>query len=292
MVRLENPYRGSGTWYRAAFHFHSSNSDGTISPRRAVARYVARGYRVIGLSDHEYVSLLPRRLFPRALLLPTVETTWPHLVIIGTAQRGRIPYRSFLAAVSAARREGSFPVFCHPAWSNASWRELVRSRSAGAVEVYNHGCEIENATGVSAERWDMLLQTGARVWGFATDDAHFNKPYRDYDGGWVAVRVPRLTGAAVLRALRRGAFYSSSGPRLAGLDVSRGRITVRCSPVVELRAIADGVGSGLVLFSRSPRSVWRVDFGAWGSQPRRYVRIELKDAAHRILWCNPLYVKR
>ena len=291
-ARLENPYRTPGRWYRAAFHFHSTNSDGRVPLRRAVAGYVARGYRIVGPSDHDFVSTLPSRLFPRTLLVPTVETAWPHVLLIGTRARGRIRAGSYAATLARARREASFTVFCHPAWSNAGWNDLLRSRGTGAMEVYNHGCEIENGTGIATERWDMVLQTGARLWGFATDDAHFNKPYRDYDGGWIAVRLARLTAPALLGALRRGAFYSSSGPALRSLEVFRGRVTVRSSPVVELRAVADGVGSGLVLFSRSPRTSWRVDYRKWWKQPRRYLRIELKDAAKRTLWCNPLYVKR
>ncbi len=78
-VRLENPYRSGGKWYKAAFHMHSANSDGTLSATATVSRYVSKGYSVICLSDHDYVSRFPKGSFPGRLLLPAAEISWPHL---------------------------------------------------------------------------------------------------------------------------------------------------------------------------------------------------------------------
>jgi hypothetical protein len=161
-----------------------------------------------------------------------------------------------------------------------------------AVEIYNHFCELENATGYAVERWDMLLQSGRRVWCFATDDTHFNPNFPPCDGGWVEIRCPRLSRDDVIRSLKAGSFYASQGPRLLDLSVRRGLVKIKCSPITELRAFADGVGSGMVYFSREPRGSWTVDYRGWWCQPRGYLRIELKDRRGRVAWCNPLFVKR
>jgi len=288
---LLNPYTRKGRWYKGAFHFHSTNSDGKISPREAVANYARRGYRIVAPSDHGFTTLLPQEWFPGVLLIRNLEICWPHLLHIGARSEGKWKEEGLMASLRRIRREGGFAVHCHPAWSDATWDDLVRTRPVDAVEICNHFCELENATGYSVERWDMLLQSGRKVWCFATDDTHFNLGFPPCDGGWVEIRCPRLTRDDVMKSLKAGSFYASQGPRLLDLSVRRGFVNLRSSPVTELRAVADGVGSGQVYTSRVPRTAWTVDYRGWWCQPRRYLRIELKDARGRVAWSNPLFVR-
>jgi len=293
--RLLNPYGPRGNWYKGAFHFHSTNSDGKLRPSEAVGRYLRSGYDIIGLSDHGFVTRFPREWHPGKLFIPNFETAWPHLLHIGANGTGRMPELGFQESLARARREGAFAVLCHPAWSDCSWKQMTDARKTDAVEIYNHLCEVENATGYSVERWDMLLQAGIRIWGFATDDTHFNPWHPSHDGGWVVVRAPRLDLRLVMAALKGGSFYSSQGPALHDLTYEDGKVSVRCSPIVELRARADGVGSGLAYFSRSPRTSWSFSLKDWArgatGLPVRYLRIELKDSRGRIAWLNPLFVR-
>ncbi len=288
--RLENPYRRRGRWFKGAFHFHSTNSDGALPPYQAIAKYVSLGYQVLGLSDHNFVSRVPASWFPGTVLIPTAEISSPHLLHIGANTVGRLVFEKTPQALARIKREGGFSVLNHPGWSNCTWNDLSRVWPVNALEIYNHLTEMENAVGLAVERWDMLLQTGRRYWGFASDDAHFNRTFPQCDGGWVRIRAPRLTQPEILRSLHAGSFYSSSGPRLFDLRVARGTITLRCSPVVEVRAIADGVGSGGVQFAQRPRGRWVIQYQTWGCQPKRYVRIELRDAKGRTAWTNPLFV--
>ena len=40
-------------WYRANFHCHSTNSDGSVSPLEAAAYYRSIGMHAVTLSDHD-----------------------------------------------------------------------------------------------------------------------------------------------------------------------------------------------------------------------------------------------
>ena len=289
---LENPYTPRGRWYKGAFHFHSTNSDGSLTPAESIRKYADAGFDVIGLSDHGCVSVVPPEWFPGKLLIPTGEFSWPHILHIGAKGRGRVREGSFKQVLARVRRERGFAVFCHPAWSNHTWQETMDAWPVDAVEVLNYVTEIENATGYSIERWDMMLQAGRRVWGFADDDSHFRPAYPQYGGGYVMIRAPRLTQDAILRALKGGSFYSTMCPEFHDIRVTRGQVKVRTSPVVELRAIADGVGAGQCYFSKRPCRDWTVRYDGWWAKPRRYLRLELKDTRGRTAWSNPLFVRR
>jgi len=288
---LHNPYRARGQWYKGAFHIHTTCSDGKLTPRQAVAAYAAKGCRVVGISDHGRVTEVPPRLFPGVLLIPNVEVSWPHLLLIGTKAHGKIDFKSLNSALKYARKEKSFVVLCHPEWSNHTMAEVRRAWPVNAMETYNHGCEYENATGYGDMHWNLLLRSGRRLWGFADDDAHFSEWSPEYDGGWVMIRAPKLTQPAVLKALKDGSYYSSQGPRLLDFSVRGNYFHIRCSPVVEVRALVDGVGAGMVRFSRKASGSWKLDRSKCMWKGTTWVRFELKDANGKLAWTNPLYVK-
>ena len=94
--------------------------------------------------------------------------------------------------------------------------------------VYNAGCELEIGRGLSSVHWDELLDAGRHCLAIATDDSHH--PGFDSDLAWAWVRAEERTRDAVLDALRRSAFYSSTGPRVLGVEVDEDAVEVRSSP--------------------------------------------------------------
>jgi len=50
--QVADPYAGTGKWYRANFHLHSSHSDGGASGSQLVELYRQHGYGVLCISDH------------------------------------------------------------------------------------------------------------------------------------------------------------------------------------------------------------------------------------------------
>lgn len=291
-AQLENPYRQTGNWNKTALHFHSTNSDGRLSPLDSVARYAEKGYQVICLSDHEFVSRLPGSAFPGTLLIPNAEISWPHLLHLGAKGDGKLDELDFPAALNKISETGGFSVLCHPRWSNLSWQELRDGAAVNAVEIWNYSCELENATGYSLTDWDLLLQAGIKLWGTAADDTHFKGPCSSCDGGWIMVQSSELSEKAILDSLRAGSYYSSQAPSFFRIATGPGTIEVDCSPAVEMRAVADGVGSGEVLFSPTPKTGWTLNFGKWGTQPKHYLRIEIKDSQGRLAWTNPFFVRQ
>src|SRR5258708_5072449 len=71
--------------------------------------------------------------------------------------------------------------------------------------------------GAAFLHWDEALERGRFLYGIAADDSH----HPGYDSGfaWVWARCAERTQAAVLDALRRGCFYSSTGPEIHELSL-------------------------------------------------------------------------
>ena len=103
------------------------------------------------------------------------------------------------------------------------------------------------------------------------------------------IRAPRLGRNAILDALKKGSYYSSQGPLLNDLTVRGKLINISCSPVVEVRAVVDGVGAGCCFFSKKPKTRWTLNRSFFQWTESTYVRIELKDAKGKVAWLNPLF---
>ena len=117
-----------------------------------------------------------------------------------------------------AHEAGAFIGIAHPAWSQLTIEDGRAIDCAHAVEIYNHGCAIENDRGDGWYLLDQLLNEGKRLTAFATDDAHFKTP--DHFGGWVHVKAESLEPEVLLEALKKGHYYSSQGPQIHDISVS------------------------------------------------------------------------
>src|SRR5690606_27852374 len=81
------------------------------------------------------------------------------------------------------------------------------------------------------EAWDAILSSRVLLCGLAVDDAHHFKRPGDPTAagpgrGWVVVRAAELTPDAILGAMERGDFYSSTGVTLRDYHVDSASMTL------------------------------------------------------------------
>jgi len=204
-------FTATGKFRRGNLHTHSTNSDGVLPPEEVCRRYQTEGYDFIALTDH-FVGLFD---------YPITDTTAFHndrfTTILGaelhtgTMENGHLwhivaaglprdftppdaphfqPAKGSESAASIAQRArdaGAFVAIAHPHWSGMSEADARTITAAHAVEVYNHGCVVDNDRGEGFVTLEHLLNGGRRLNLIATDDAHFNTP--DFFGGWVMVKA-------------------------------------------------------------------------------------------------------
>jgi hypothetical protein len=193
---------------------------------------------------------------------------------------------SLQAAIDRLRAAGALVAIAHPYWSCQMSKDLAGVEGCFALEIYNGGCEVDDAKGFSTVHWDDLLAAGRPFWGIAVDDAHWRNGSRDAGLGWVWVKAPELTQEAIVRSLAEGSFYASSGPKIRQVSVEGSQVRVRCSPA----AVIDIVGNGYCSqrLAAAPGETL-TEASAWLKWGQRYVRVACRDVVGRWAWSNPIW---
>ena len=305
-MALLAPFSTPGRFWRGNLHTHSNLSDGALPPGAVVDAYKNAGYDFMQLSEHfignfdwpiadttgfrsnSFTTLIGAELHAPET---TAGELW-HIVAAGlpldfpknlTGETG--------ARVAARAKEaGAFIGIAHPAWSQLTIEDGRAIDSAHAVEIYNHGCAIENDRGDGWYLADQLLSEGHRLTTFATDDAHFKTP--DQFGGWVHVKAESLDPDELLRALKNGDYYSSQGPLLQSIELQGKEIAIACSPVDTITVVC-GTSRTMV---RTGKAITDASFdlaklekGWLLNKQSPWFRVTVIDHSGKRAWSNPIW---
>jgi hypothetical protein len=303
-----NFFTAAGKFYRGNLHTHSTRSDGRLDPREVCRRYQVEGYDFIALTDH-FVGLFDYPITDTAEFRNEHFTTilgaelhtgamenghlW-HLLAVGLPSSFTPPdapyFRPVQGSESApdiaqrAREAGAFVAIAHPHWSGLSEADARSITAAHAIEVYNHGCAVDNDRGEGFLTLEHLLNEGRHLNLIATDDAHFNTP--DFFGGWVKVKARENTPEALLEALKSGTFYSSTGPDIHDIRISKTHIEVDCTAATSI--LVQGHGSPMATLRGEAMTTGRLSLERLANSP--WIRITVIDRAGKRAWSNPFWV--
>ena len=305
-----NFFTTPGQFYRGNLHTHSTLSDGVLSPQEVCRRYQAQGYDFIALTDH-FVGLFDYPISDTTAFHNEQFTTilgaelhtgamenghlW-HLLAVGLPldfaapnAPNFLPVKGSETASNIAKRArdaGAFVAIVHPHWSGLTEADARSITAAHAVEIYNHGCAVDNDRGEGFLTLEHLLNEDRHLNLIATDDAHFNSP--DFFGGWVMVKAKENSPTALLDALKAGKYYSTTGPEIIDIRVSNGSVEVECSPAANIlvqghgspmtNLRGDGITTGKLSLERLTKSPW--------------IRITVMDEAGKRAWSNPIWIDR
>lgn len=302
-----NPFDTNGVWLRCALHAHTTNSDGELPPQMLADHYARAGYDVLAITDHwrrteAYSS-------DRLLVVPSAEVNCllpgerdGHVLAFGIDAEPMelaLERPDLAAAVDWISRHAGVAYLAHPNWTGAATSGLELPGGLAGIEVYNAGCELEVARGLSSVHWDDILETGRACFGIAADDSHH--PGFDSDLAWVWLRAPGRSQPAVLEALSTGCFYASTGPLISDARLVNGAVEVRCSPCRSVTLCAgstrgSAVNAGRLGYRYGGEVVSATEEGAITAarleRPRGapFGRVEVVDLQGRKAWTNPLWV--
>ncbi|MCX7804965.1 MAG: CehA/McbA family metallohydrolase [Planctomycetota bacterium] len=324
-----NPWLMPGKFLKGNLHTHTTLSDGEEDPAERAARYRAKGYDFLAITDHGRVARIGDIAVPDGLVL-----------IPGVELHPENPYRGeeyhFVAldvhkdiatagmahpqeALDAVAEQGGVAFAGHPYWCKHTWTELAPLQGVLGIEVYNATCRRIGRADSTAQ-WDEYLRRVALCGAIATDDCHGREEERvDTYMGWIWLKAARKDKDAIMDALRRGAYYSSCGPAIEDLRVEEAerdgaptlRISVRTSPAAEIAFVSDVDGACFVAGAtgggdaRGAGGETRnageragegggeamISSAEYVAGPKaRYVRVEVTDGRGRKAWTNPVPV--
>ena len=319
-------FSSENNWYKGNLHSHTTNSDGKLTPQRAVELYRQYGYHFMCLSEHDYYTDLRDEFDSDTfILLPGVEASallvnkeknaiikTHHIhgilgnkamqeaageLVLKHGERLERPiYVENWDGAQVAQQlsdylqeRGCFTTYNHPIWSRVDMDEVSSLQGIWAIEVFNYGTEVECGEGQDTAFWNEMLRKGTHIHGFASDDNHNPGIFFDSFGGYVMVNAAELSHEAIVNALLEGDFYFSGGPQIYQWGVDGNCVFVECSEVERINFIVGGpVGRSETLMHHEVPL--RGGFHTLRGD-EKYVRIECVDDRGRKAWTNVLWLE-
>jgi len=291
-----NPFEQKGQWYKAAFHVHTTTSDGDVDVPTRLAQYRDLGYAIVAVTDHWKTNDLSRFSDDRFLAIcgmeahPQTGTGAPahHLLCLDLPHPFELD-RTLQAQelVDRVLRVGGKVIYAHPYWTAHTVEEMSEIRGYMGVEVFNAVCQVRWGKGFGNVHWDQALNRGWMLTGMATDDVHSS---REINVGWTMVKAAGLDKSAVMNALAKGSYYASCGPTVEDFAVRGGVASLRSSPVSQIRFQYDGTGGGRVFKAEEGQTITTARWEFAAAHPPRWIRAEVIDPLGRYAWTNPVVV--
>lgn len=283
-----NPYsRSPLPWLRGNLHTHTANSDGPGTPREIVRAYAERGYDFLMLSDHDFatdVSVIDAR---GMVLIPGNEVTanGPHMLHVG-AREAVEPSPDRQAVLDAIAANGGFAVMCHPNWerdfNHCSQEDLERLKGYAGIEIFNTVVSWLRGNANATDRWDRLLGSGRRTWGFANDDCHKES---DIGFAWNVVQSAQRDASSIVDAMRDGRFYASTGVEIETINVDTTTIAIRTRNAQRIAAYSD------YGFRRDLVDQREIAFTVPDAPEYTYVRFECWGRPGEKAWTQPFFLE-
>jgi len=305
--------QGRVRWYKGNTHTHTLNSDGDSSPDDVTKWYRAHGYQFLVLTDHNVLTSVDalnalHGLDDKFLVIRGEEITDRfgdkpiHINGLAPArlvspQGGTSVLDVVQRDVNAIRAASGVPSINHP---NFGWAittdELKQVRNTRLFEIFNGHPQVNNLGGGGRpgleEMWDSLLTSGIVLYGQAVDDAHtFMRP-EDRSAarpgqGWIVVRADTLTSTAIVAAIERGDFYSSTGVELSDYTVDKAAMTVavRATTWSKYRIQFIGRGGQMLLDATTSPATYRFR----GNEG--YVRARVVESNGLMAWTQPVFLQ-
>lgn len=287
-IQIKSPYLMQPfSWLRGNLHTHTSNSsDSSRPPQEVIDDYASRGYDFLSLTDHDTLTDIHSLDARGMILLPGNEITscGSHLLHLGASSRLG-PQSNRQHVIDTIVQSGGLPILCHPNWGNHrdhySRDYLHELTNYLGLELYNGIMRSDPGSPLATDRWDELLTSGRKIWGFANDDAHKES---DVEVAWNVVQVKEKTVEGVLESLQHGRFYASTGVEIEHIGVVGKSITVRAKNAAKVLAIADG--SRVIAETKGRALTIHVpETSTW-----TFIRFECWGEGEAMAWTQPFYL--
>jgi predicted metal-dependent phosphoesterase TrpH len=300
--KFANPFETPGKWYKGNFHLHTRTSDGGVWVEDAVRMYRERGYDVLAITDHINTNDIDGLSDKKMLVINGAELHPPfhkrinpnveyHICAIGLKHGEpftRKSMRNVQDCLDYIHKVGAVAIMAHPKDVSLNvQKEMLDLKHLSGLEVWTYLSEIDCDKGNNEQEWAEAMEHGMFLSAVGSDDTHWAERHgwQEAFGSWTMLKMPSLTEANVLEALRTGATYASGGPVVKDFRVVDGKVSIKCSPVERIHF--KYLGERLNRWAKLDTTInsHSADVSHW-----EWVRAEVVDANGRKAWTNPIPV--
>lgn len=292
MAHLKHPYEEltGGRFLRGNLHTHTTRSDGKAGLQQVIDAYAQGGYNFLMISDHDLLTSPQdyRSVDNRGITLicgNEITQDGPHFLHVNASERIEpLPLRQ--QVIRNVQVSGGFVIVNHPNWQdtfNHCPIEFLRQWiDFAGIEIFNGVVTRQSGNPYATDKWDMLLTSGRKIWGFANDDMH--DLHRDFGLGWNMVYCTNTDKDAIIAALAAGRFYASTGVTIESIEVSKMCIRVETANAQRIVAVRN---AGSRMATVDNRAI-EVDV----PEDATYIRFECWGPGESFAWTQPFFVVR
>lgn len=314
-------------YYKANLHCHTVLSDGELTAEEVKKVYQERGYQVVAFTDHRTYCNHEELNDENFLAIAAMETdinegndfhgnfsrvktyhmnwydTNPQENTAEKRALGNMKqrYQDIDYLIDHARKMkelGFLSCYNHAYWSLQDYRDYSKLKGFWAMEIYNHGCELDGLYGYNPQVYDEMLRSGQRLFCLSTDDNHnragLESPMSDSFGGYVMIGAEEFTYAGIIKALQKGNFYSvvsqdgrEEGPEIYEMTLEGSRLHIKCSPVDKI--YVQTYGRDCFRAAAQPgQTITEADFTLTGGEG--YIRLSIRDDHGRMANSNAYFM--
>lgn len=289
---LHHPYENlppSSEWLKGNLHAHTTRSDGSSDPQDAIDEYARKGFDFLSITDHDICTTGKdyAQWDSRGMTLidgNEISANGPHILHVGATELIE-PEADRTAVVRKAAAAGGLVIANHPNWGtdfdHCPDELLLRLEELDGIEIFNGIVTILPGSPYATNRWDRLLASGKKLWGFAHDDSHRGPV--DIGVGWIVACTADRSATGILETLRQGRFYSSTGVTVENISVSGDTIRIDTKDAERVTALRD-YGARIAQADGKSIEVTVPKEGA------TYVRFECWGRGERFAWTQPFFV--
>lgn len=275
-------------WHKGQLHCHSTQSDGEISPKEVCEKYKNAAYSFVALSDHNTTTNTSTYQSKGFITIPNNELTYGyrHVNAINLKKSVTGSTETLQDIVNAAKNaDADLAMINHPYWSHHDPDMVAKVNNFELLEVLMHYYqEIEEGgfeynLAYDAKVWDALLSLGKIIYGTGTDDAHnYNE---DFNQSWVMVNSSELTPEEIIKSLRSGDFYASSGVVINSIEMHDRTLSVNTKN-----------GSRIRFFSDNGELIYEVNESSAScalAKDKKYIRAEIRNSKNRVAYTQAYF---
>ncbi len=286
-----SPYILNGNWFRGGLHTHCSESSScaTVPLVPSIAKYKRLKYQFLAITDHDKITSIEQisEESPEIVFYEGFEhSVSNHMLFISEKAKPLYEIEDKREAVVEGKND--LTIVCHPEGPKKGYWTVDELKSYSVkptgVEVYNGHYGVggwrKAGGGWDYTRfWEESLDAGMRLFAYANDDYHDGEI--DLANAWNMVLAEKKTATSILKALKEGSCYASTGLKIQSIHEYKGTI------VIDLKDEAEGVfyGPNHTVLSKQKSKTFEITH-----ENENYIRFEAEDNGRKC-WTQPFFLR-